>query len=132
MSIKELSQLYWLNREIEELKRRAAEIERRAASPSSLDLSGMPKGGGAGKVEAGAIECADIYVQITAMQKQCEIERVRLMEYINSIPDSFLRQVFRARFLDCQSWNRIADSIPGKYTGSSIRKVVVRFLAQNP
>lgn len=133
MNMKDLSQLFWLNREIEDLKRRAAEIEQRTASPSSPNLSGMPKGGGGtGKVEAGAIECADIYAQIVEMQKKCEIERSRLMVYINGIPDSFLRQTFRTRFIDGKSWKDVAASTPGKYTGSSIRKLVVRYLEQNP
>lgn len=134
MTIKELSQLYWLNREIVDLQRRAADIEDRTGSPSSPDLSGMPKGGGAGagKVEAGAIECADLYAQITEMRRKCELERERLTVYINSIPDSFLRQIFRYKFLDCMTWEAVAGMLPGVYTGSGVRKKVARYLDENP
>ena len=134
MTIKELSQLYWLNREIADLQRRAADIEERTGSPSSPDLSGMPKGGGtgAGKVEAGAIECADLYAQITEMQHKCEQERERLTVYINSVPDSFLRQIFRYKFLDCMTWEAVAGMLPGVYTGSGVRKKVARYLDENP
>lgn len=134
MTIKELSQLFWLNREIADLQRRAADIEERTGSPSSPDLSGMPKGGGtgAGKVEAGAIECADLYAQIVEMQHKCEHERERLTQYINDIPDSFIRQIFRCKFLDCMTWGAVAGQLPGVYTGSGVRKKVTRYLDENP
>lgn len=132
MTIKELSQLYWLNREIADLRKRAADIEDRTGSPSSPDLSGMPKGGGGtGKVEAGAIECADIHAQIIEMQHRCEQERERLNGYINGIPDSFLRQIFRYKFLDFMTWEAVAGMLPGVYTGSGIRKKVTRYLAES-
>lgn len=134
MTIKELSQLFWLNREIADLQRRAADIEERTGSPSSPDLSGMPKGGGTGtgKVEAGAIECADLYAQIVEMQHKCEHERERLTQYINDIPDSFIRQIFRCKFLDCMTWDAVAGQLPGVYTGSGVRKKVTRYLNENP
>ena len=127
MTIKELSQLFWLNREIADLQRRAADIEERTGS-------GMPKGGGTGtgKVEAGAIECADLYAQIVEMQRKCEHERERLTQYINDIPDSFIRQIFRLKFLDCMTWDAVAGQLPGVYTGSGVRKKVTRYLDENP
>lgn len=134
MTIKELSQLYWLNHEICDLRKRIAETEARTGSPSSPDLSGMPKGGGfgTGKVEAGAIECADLYAQLVKMERDCEQERERLTKYIDSIPDSFLRQIFRYKFLDCQTWEAVAGKLPGVYTGSGVRKKVTRYLDENP
>ena len=94
----------------------------------------MPKGGGtgAGKVEAGAIECADLYAQIVEMQHKCEHERERLTQYINGIPDSFIRQIFRLKFLDCMTWDAVAGQLPGVYTGSGVRKKVTRYLDENP
>lgn len=47
MTLKELSQLYYLNREIEMDKKRLLELEARAVSCSS-DLSGMPRSSGVG------------------------------------------------------------------------------------
>ena len=48
MTMKELSQLHWLNVEIDRDKQRLAELEARAASPGGPNMSGMPGGGGAG------------------------------------------------------------------------------------
>ena len=48
MTLKELSQLYYLNREIEMDKKRLLELEARAVSCSS-DLSGMPRSPGVGE-----------------------------------------------------------------------------------
>ena len=55
MTMKELSQLHWLNVEIDRDKQRLAELEARAASPGGPNMSGMPGGGGAGSsVESAA------------------------------------------------------------------------------
>lgn len=51
MTLKELSQLYYLNREIDMDKKRLLELEARAVSCSS-DLSGMPRSSGVGTVLA--------------------------------------------------------------------------------
>ena len=48
MTKKELSQLYWLKREIEEDRRRLDELEAIAASPASPRYDGMPHAPGAG------------------------------------------------------------------------------------
>ena len=47
MTIKELSQLYYLNREIEMDKNRLANLESIVTSASSPELSGMPRAPGA-------------------------------------------------------------------------------------
>ena len=44
MTIKELSQLYYLKREIDMDKQRLNDLRQIAASPSTPNLSGMPRG----------------------------------------------------------------------------------------
>ena len=70
--------------------------------------------------------------QIVEMQHKCEHERERLTQYINDIPDSFIRQIFRCKFLDCMTWEAVAGQLPGVYTGSGVRKKVTRYLDENP
>lgn len=88
MTLKELSQLYYLNREIEMDKKRLLELEARAVSCSS-DLSGMPRSSGVGdRVGRYAAEIVDLKGIIEAKLQQCIYERNRLERYITTIEDS--------------------------------------------
>lgn len=53
---------------------------------------------------------------------------VNLEMYISNIPDSFTRRIFRLRFIDGYTWNKIAILVGGNQTGDSIRKICKRFL----
>ena len=58
MTLKELSQLYYLNREIEDLKIKISELEDKATD-TSAKITGMPHGcGGAGLLQGKAYESA--------------------------------------------------------------------------
>ena len=89
MTMKELSQLHWLNVEIDRDKQRLAELEARAASPGGPNMSGMPGGGGAGSsVESAALEIVELKASIEAKIIRCATERARLIGYIDAVPDS--------------------------------------------
>lgn len=105
MTIKELSQLYHLNREIEMDKRRLDELELLASSPKAQNLDGMPHAPGYGDALARCVaEIVDLKAIISAKQQQCIYERNRLERYISSIPDSLTRQIFTYRFVNGLSW----------------------------
>lgn len=132
MTVKELSQLYWLNKEIERDKKRLAELEDRASSVPSPNLSGMPRGGRDGNgVELCAEDIADLKAIIEAKQKQCIYEKKRLERYIADIPDSLTRQIFALRFVDGRSWSGVADEVGGNNSEESVKKVCYRFLKNN-
>lgn len=81
MTLKELSQLYYLNREIEMDKRRLQELEVKAL-PGSQVLTGMPHTPGVkDKVGEYAAEIADLRGIIEAKHQQCLYERSRLERY---------------------------------------------------
>lgn len=95
MTLKELSQLYYLNREIEMDKRRLQELEVKAL-PGAQVITGMPHAPGVtDKVGEYAAEIADLRGIIEAKHQQCLYERSRLERYISSIDDSLLRQIFK-------------------------------------
>lgn len=72
MTIKELSQLYHLNREIEMDKRRLDELELLASSPKAQNLDGMPHAPGYGDALARCVaEIVDLKAIISAKQQQC-------------------------------------------------------------
>ncbi len=128
MTIQELSQLYWLNREIELDQQRLAEL-RSNASPRSPSLTGLPGGGdNSSSVERLAAEIVDLQAIIDAKHLQCIHERSRLERYIADIDDSLTRMIFRLRFVNGLSWQQVAASVGGGNTADSVKKTCYRYL----
>lgn len=129
MTVKELSQLYHLNREIEMDQKRLAELESAVSSPHSPNMDGMPHAPGYGDTLARNIaEIVDLKAIISAKQQQCLHERCRLERYIAGIPDSLTRMIFTLRFINGLSWYQIAMHIGGGNTEEGVRKRVYRYL----
>jgi len=130
VTLKELSQLYYLNREIEMDKRRLHELEAEAVSISP-NLTGMPRSPGvADKVGRYAAEIADLKGIIEAKIQQCTYERNRLERYIMDIDDSLLRQIFTYRFVNGLTWDQVAAHIGGGNNEGNVRMLCYRYLKQ--
>ena len=128
MTLHDLSQLYYLTREIEMDRRRLEELEQQAL-PGAQRLSGMPGGGGTSDQVAELVaQIADLRELIRAKQKQCILERRWLEGYIAGIGDSLTRQVFTHRFIHGLSWRQVADCVGGGNTEAGCKKLVYRFL----
>ena len=129
MTVKELSQLYYLNREVENDQKRLAELEW-SAVPGSPMISDTPTGphSNDSKVEKLAAEITDLKAIIAAKQIQCIHERQRLERYIETIPDSVTRSIFELRFAICLPWRQVAASIGGGNTTEGVKKRCYRYL----
>ena len=160
MTVKELSQLYYLNKEvklnrekIEQLEKELAEdehllecLETSAASPSAPNYSGMPKGTQLGnKLENSVIQISALKDKINrkrelrsnckttieAKQILCLAERDKIERYIAELPTSLLRLIFTYRFVDGMHWAEVADSIDFvKITEDSAKKMCYRYLTE--
>lgn len=129
MTLKELSQLYYLNREIENDCRRLEELEAKLSSPSSPNLSGMPRSTAYGnKIESSVADIIDLRAIIAAKQQQCIYERSRLMRYITEIDDSLTREIFTFRFVNGLSWRQVAASVGGNNTAENVRQICSRYI----
>ena len=130
MTLNELSQLYWLNREIEMDQERLAELEQKATSISSPNLSGVPGGSNHfdNKIQRYVADIVDLQMIILAKQQQCIHERNRLERYIATIPDSLTRQVFTLRFITGLPWRQVAAHIGGNNTEDSVKKTCYRYI----
>lgn len=149
MTVKELSQLFWLNREIELDQRRMNKLEgeivrlqnevtelQHRASSTSPNLTGMPK---APNTDGNKIEryVAEIVDKETALNQKialrdacmgvirskqllCLTERTKLETYIAGIPDSLLRQIFTLRFINGLPWFQVAMHLSD---GSGVKDV---------
>lgn len=128
MTKKELSQLYYLNREIEQQKRKLIELEATAFKTSQC-ITGMPTGSRTSdKVGKCASEIADLKALIELNMQKCWYERSRLERYIQSIDDSLTRQIFSLRYISCLRWNQVADTIGGNNTEGSVKMAHNRYL----
>ncbi|MDD3337867.1 MAG: hypothetical protein PHS82_03325 [Lachnospiraceae bacterium] len=128
MTVTELSQLYWLNREIEMDQKRLEDLEGKAL-PGSPAYDGMPHShDNSSKVERLAAEIVDLQAIIAAKQIQCIHERQRLECYISTIPDSETRMIFTFRFINGLPWGQVAACIGEGNTGDRVKKVCYRYL----
>lgn len=134
MTVKELSQLYWLRREIAHDEERLRELRARSTSLSSPDYSGDRVKGGSvdSAIERIVIQIVELEARIQEKRDRCVTERLRLEEYIAGIDDSLTRQIFVLRFSECNTWEKTATLIGGMNSESGIRQIVYRYLKKHP
>ncbi|QHI71478.1 DUF1492 domain-containing protein [Aminipila terrae] len=125
MTKKELSQLYDLNREIEQQQNRLGELEsvlqgksvRVAGIPLSLDK----------EVSGCKSEILDLKELISLNMEKCWHEIKKINRFIDSVEDSKMRQILRLRYINGLTWQQIAFSI-GEFDESYPRQKHNTFL----
>ncbi|MBQ6143627.1 MAG: hypothetical protein IJI84_04015 [Clostridia bacterium] len=131
MTKKELSQLYYLKKEIKEQQRRLKELEILATN-CTANVTGLPNGTGVSdKIANYATEIADLKSLLDLNLKKCFYELNRLDRFIQSIDDAFIRQTVLYRFEKNMSWSQIARMLGGNNKPESIRKKLYRYLKKN-
>ena len=122
---RELSQLYYLSREIKRDKRRLKELEA-LAEGTTQHLTGMPIAPGFGdKTARYAIEIMELKEIIECNMRRCMIEYNRLIRFISSVEDSQMRQILTLRYVNGMTWQRIATEIGGGNTEDSVRRRIL-------
>lgn len=128
MTKKELSQLYYLKKEIKEQQRRLSELEALATN-CTAKITGLPNGKGiSDKIGNYATEIADLKSLLDLNLKKCFYELNRLDRYIQSVEDSEIRTILTLRYSQGLSWQQIAQNIGVLGDGSTERKKHNRFL----
>lgn len=131
MTKKELSQIYYLNRELLMWQRELEKVQCESLIKGQ-EITDMPRGSGmSDKVANRVVSIDNIERIINGKLLEIQIQRERVMMYINSIDDSLLRQVLFYRHVSCMKWNDVAINIGGDNTGDGIRKMHDRFLEDN-
>ncbi len=131
MTKKELSQLYYLNREIVQLQGRISELECLATS-CTTKITGMPTTPAlADKLACYVAEIADLKSLLDLSLKKCFYELNRLNRYIQGIDDSEIRMIFSLRYVNGLSWQQIAFSIGGGNSEDGVKKKAYRFLKKS-
>ena len=128
LTVREMSQLYYLNREIEQLERQLEELECLAESTTQV-ITGMPHGSGTSdKVRRYAVRIADLRSMIDNRKARCWDEMNRLNAYIDGVEDSLTRQILTLRYVNGLSWQQVADSVGGGISSDGVRKIQQRYL----
>lgn len=131
MTKQELSQLYYLNREIVEEKRKLAELEA-AATNTTTKITGTPHASGVSRTsESVAILIAEQRDLVELKVKQSVIEYNRLNRYISDLADPLIRLIISYRYVNGLTWEQVAANIGGKNTADSVRMSHDRFLNKN-
>lgn len=124
MTLKELSQLYWLRREVIMDARRLVELE-----TMTNGICGMTEIGVKDRTGVTASKIEELKIILTDKQYKVLTERNKLEQYIASVDDSYMRQIITLRFVDGFSWKKVAIEIGGNNTADSVRKACKRFIA---
>ena len=127
MTKKELSQLYYLKKEIRQQQKRLQELETAATSCTSK-ITGMPHGTGINdKISKYAAQIADLKGLLDLNLKKCFYELNRINRFIESVEDSEMRMILTLRYTQNLSWRNIATTM--NYQDESVpRKRHDRFL----
>ena len=131
MTKEELSQLYYLKKEIKEQQRRIAELEA-AATNCSTKITGLPSGKGiSDKIGNYAAQIADLKALLDLNLKKCFYEFNRLNRYIEEVEEPLIKQIMICRFVNGYSWRKIAYTVGGNNTPDGLRIKMMRFLKKN-
>lgn len=131
MTRRELSQLFYLNREVEYQGMRLRELES-AAAGHCRRITGLPGGNGiSDRVGRCGAEIADLSRRIDTGIHRCWQELFRLSGFIDSVEDSQMRQILSMRYIGQCSWDQIAIHLGGGNTADGVRKAHDRYLSRS-
>lgn len=125
MTLKELSQVYYLRKEIDRLE---AKINALSSGPGGSQITGMPgRGSKVSDPVADTIERKSKYEDLLrSAHKRYSAELDKLEQYIQSIEDSRTRQVFELRFEQLMSWQKVAEHL--RTSEYSVKHTCYRYL----
>lgn len=127
MTEKQLNQIFYLSKEKEMWEDKLKSLTEVKAM--GYENSGAGRGTG---ISSPVVQLAEQREKIRDIisAKLAEISFVEreILEYINSIDDSVIRQIMIYRHIELKSWVQVANAIGGKNTADSVRKIHERFL----
>lgn len=132
MTKEELSSIYYIRQEIK-MWEEQLELLTCKAQGKAMRLTGMPfvPSSGTGDQMADiAVRKADITDLIERKKERLQQEQKKIIEWIMTIDDTFIRQIMLYRHVRCYTWQKVADQI-GHTTAESVRKQHDRYLQQS-
>lgn len=106
----ELNELYWLNKEVEDLQNRLHELEETdGVSASKLNTDIHSKGDVSSPVEQLTLKKIELKNRIYQNMILIIEEKEKIERFIETIPDSQIRTIVRLRNIDLMSWETIGN-----------------------
>lgn len=119
MTKAELQTYRWIKAEAHQLAARIAVLRAQATSAGTMNLSGMPPTGGEKDPVAAAVARIDELTRKYAAMVQELVRRQEAIEAAIESLDGTERMLMRARYIDCMTWERVAEfigySVPAVY-----------------
>lgn len=122
-----LEQLRYLRREVDMLSQRIAELEL-AAQGGAGRVTGLPRGAvRRDRMGDLAAKLADLAVRLDERRARCMDMLGALYDFIDGVPDSAMRQILTYRYIDGDTWQKVAFRI-GESDEQYPRRLHNRFL----
>lgn len=135
MTVKELSQVFELQREISLYDQRIDELRAQRTAIQAPSFDKEPGGRGDpshSKIEALTAEIIDLEELLRLHRRQRVIELQRLERYIGSVDDTTVRQIMQLRFAELMTWREVAAKMGPCYTEDQLKKTLYRYLEKTP
>ena len=130
MTLNELSQLYYIKKEIRNLKNKLYELDP-ASQPTATRFNNSRNISLSSPTENIACKRAEYEKLIEHYIEKLEAEKIKIEKYIETIDDSLTRQIFRARLIDGHQWTRIALDLGGNNTDIGVKLRYYRYIKKN-
>lgn len=126
MTKEELKEIYSINQEIKMWQRELGRLQCKSLVKGQ-EITGMPFiTGTSDKVGDLVSTMADIEAIIRGKLAEIQMQRKKIMQYIDSIDDSLLRQIMFLRNVSCMNWKQIASELGGYNSEECIKKMYQR------
>lgn len=157
MTVKELSRLFWLKKQIaedeqklgyltkerDELYARLIDKRESMVGIGGQNMDGMPHAHGPSDRVGDAVvsvisieqdidrrtRCIDdLSRTIRAREDNLLVEQNKLEQFISTIDDPYTALIFSYRFVDCLSWPEVADKLETRVDSAAVRQTCYRYL----
>ena len=125
MTRNELYNIRYIRIEIERINRRIEMLE--AAAEKTVAGSGNGHGSGiSDKVGNNAAKIADLKTELIEYKNKIEAEECAAMRFLSGLKNARLRLIIQLFFIDCKSWQAVADVLGGDATENGCKQYFKR------
>lgn len=133
MNISTLNKYYLLEGEIRNEEEKIAKIEAKLCASPGFDKNGVPKS----PTPRNRVE--ETYIELIARKEELQRKVAEFKEmkasverYIDNIDDLLIHRIAEERFVKNKRFREIAKELGGNNTTDSVKKMLYRYLADNP
>lgn len=111
MTAKELSQLYYINKEIQSLQKELAELRQKNFYKPNI-ITDMPKGEVPKEQSVEYVSAVmELEELINLNLRKLQYQRKKVEEFLDSVNDADLRLIMRLRAVDNMKWEDIGEAL---------------------